>query len=53
MLNVSHSTIHRHVTDHGLEGLSQFLDITDAELDHVIEDYFLYFPQTESNPGLH
>ena len=38
MLNV---TIHRRMTDHGLEGLSQFSDITDAELDHVIEDYFL------------
>ena len=26
MLNVSHSTIHRCVTDHGLEGLSTFSD---------------------------
>ena len=39
MLNVSRSTIHRRVTDHGLEGLSKFSDITDAELDHVIEEY--------------
>ena len=26
-------TIHRRMTDHGLEGLSKFSDITDAELD--------------------
>ena len=39
MLNVSRSTIHSRVTDHGLEGLSKFSDITDVELDHVIEDY--------------
>ena len=35
MLNVSRSTIHRCVTDHGLEGLSKFSDIADAELDHI------------------
>lgn len=39
MLNVSRSTIHRRVTDSGLEGLSQCSDITDAELDHVIGRY--------------
>ena len=40
MLNVSRSTIHRHVADHGIEGLSKFSDITYPELDHVIiEDY--------------
>ena len=39
ILNVSCSTIHRHVTDHGLEGLIKFSDITYAEPDHVIEDY--------------
>ena len=27
------------MTDHGREGLSKFSDITDTELDHVIEDY--------------
>ena len=37
ILNVSRSTIHRRLTDHGLEG--KFSGITDAELDHVIEDY--------------
>ena len=44
MLNVSRSTIHRRVTGHGHghghgHGLSKFSDITDAELDHIIEDY--------------
>ena len=38
VLNVSRSTIHRRVTDHALEGLSKFSEVTDAELDHVIED---------------
>ena len=40
MLNVSRSTIHRRVADHGLEGLSKFSDITDASCYRR-----LYFPE--------
>lgn len=39
MLHVSRSTIHRRVREHGLEGLSKFSEITDAELDCLTEDY--------------
>ena len=39
MLNVSRWTINRRVKEYGMEGLSKFSDMTDAELDHVIEDY--------------
>ncbi|KAK3741190.1 hypothetical protein QZH41_012634 [Actinostola sp. cb2023] len=51
MLNVSRSTIHRRVKDHGLEGLSNFSDITDAELDCVIEDYISRHGPTTEDSG--
>ena len=39
MLNVSRSTINRRVADHGLQDASKFSEITDAELDHLTQDY--------------
>ena len=39
MLNVLRSTINRRVADHGLQDASKFSEITDAELDHLTQDY--------------
>ena len=39
MLNVSRSTINRRVADHGLQDAGKFSEITDAELDHLTQDY--------------
>ena len=39
MLNVSRSTINRRVADHGLQDASKFSETTDAELDHLTQDY--------------
>ena len=39
MLNVSRSTINRRVADHGLQDASKFSEITNAELDHLTQDY--------------
>ena len=39
MLNVSRSTINRRVADHGLQDASKVSEITDAELDHLTQDY--------------
>lgn len=40
MLNVSRWTINRCVKDYGMEGLSNFSDVADAELESIIKDYF-------------
>ena len=39
MLNVSRSTINRRVADHGLQDAGRFSERTDAELDHLTQDY--------------
>ena len=40
MLNVYHWTINRRVKEYGMEGLFKFSDMADAELEHIIEDFF-------------
>ena len=39
MLNISRFMINRRVADYGLQDLSKFSEITDADLDHLTEDY--------------
>ena len=46
MLGVSRWTIHRRVSSYGLENMTGFNDLSDAEIDEIVESFILNYGRT-------